>query len=1105
MYTKSQLKAIETPVKDILVSAGAGSGKTTVLTERIMQKLEKGYTLNDFLIVTFTKASAADLRKKLGTRLQKLADKNPNKAQYRKMLYALPSADIGTIDSFCLRYVKENAPALGLHKGATVGEEAYCDELLTSAIDSLVTELCEEEDKSADLLLDNFASFKHDRDLIKVLFKLYKSIRKFPFYKDWFEGIIKSHEKDGQSLNEKGFFATALGAVVKELIAKQLKTAGKALEGVCNAVESEKENDFYTEVAEAFENLERSLDISYEAYCDAALTYKVRSRPRGSCDCFTDAYNLYKEWVDKRKKFVRSAENLAAEYEYVAELLRALAKAMERVDSLYSEAKKERGVVDFTDAEQLFLSLLLKKTQEGYVKTSLCRHISASYKEVFIDEYQDVSPLQDAIFSALGKGKRFMVGDVKQSIYRFRDAYPDIFTSYRDSFEDVDAGGDTARIYLNENFRCDENIINFCNYVFDRTFTLERGGTDYTRERLVKGKKESGNDKVKLSVLTGTDENKEAEYVAEQVVKCIYEGYEPHEIAVLTRKIATIKIILEALSKRGIPVTTEKSDDELLKQPEVLLATALLKTIDNPTDDIALAAIMRSPIFRFTAEELLKIRGFGGSSATFYDNVVKKSADEDALGKKCAAFTEKLGTYRAAALTRPADNLLWYLYEDTNMFLCLTEGKEKRQRENLLALYEMAKSTEQSSYKGLSLFVERIRHLEEGDKSPKVKGVKAEGAVSVMTIHGSKGLEFPVVFVAGTGGNTTRLYQTEKLLVDYRRGISLSLVKQKEGWRASPILRDAFMVTENKATDAEEYRLLYVAFTRAERRLYISAAVKELPEDFAEDPTAYTDLFLPVLTGGKDESYELDIIDGEKEIPVTILASAMARAMPLAALPPIREDLPEAKRTTAKYAVSTVKRLESGVLGVDTKSLVSDKIPVFAGGGGAMGARIGVATHAFMQFADFALAEQSVSAEADRLLARGFISAEDRKLIDEKALCGFFGSELYGDMKKAKRLYREKRFTTQLPSHLFGTEGEDVLVQGVIDCFYENADGSFTLVDYKTDRVKTEEELTERYGTQLYLYSLYINKLTGKKVSGAYIYSLCLGKSIPCETEKYGV
>ncbi len=1110
-YTPMQQRAMDIATRDVLVSAGAGSGKTTVLTQRISQKLLAGDALKDFLIVTFTKESAADLRRKLGGLLEELIDKEKDEPRYRKMLYALPGAAIGTIDSFCLRHVKENAAVLGLNKGVAVGDEALCETLLAAAADNIITELCDRDDPDADLLLDNFAAFKNDKGLIGVMTGLYGSMRKYPFYLDWLDEMLAKHREEMEVLKQGEFFHCHRGALMKGLLKEkieELRGYGAEVEAYA---ESDKEGDYALALQEDCKLLEAAVDRGYAAFCAAARTKPSYRKPNKTGEEYTAASNRFRAERLALAKLARTEEELMAEYGHTKRVLESLARAVKRLDEDYSRLKAERGMIDFADAEQLFLKLLLEKTEEGYVKTSLCKSIASAYKEVFIDEYQDVSPLQDAIFTAIGGGRRFMVGDLKQSIYGFRDAYPDIFMSYRDSFAPAEEEKDTAVIYLTHNFRCDKPIIRFCNYLFDRTFTLKSADTDYTKERLEFGKDKTGKEKVSLTVIERADKDKEADYVAEQVVKCIYEGYEPKDIAILTRETADLQKLALALEKRGVPCAANKTADTLLSQAEVLLALSLLRVIDNPTDDISLAAILRSPIFRFTAAELVRIRACGGTGISLYGNLCGCAEAEGELGAKCKAFLDRLGLYRTKALAMPVHSLIWYLYEDTHLLLFAPEGKEKRFKDNLFMLYELAGGMAGDSYRGVSAFVEYVNRLEQEGRSPKAATAKAEGAVSLLTIHGSKGLEYPVVFVMGTMGTIKKMHHSDSMLSNYRTGVSVKLANQKEGWRISTLLFDLSVWEQDKRILAEEYRLFYVAFTRAKERLYISAALSDSLEDYLSKvkyvPSKQADLFLPCLAQGGDDSYELKVADGGAEIPATVLASAMARGELCPPLPDMKELPPSARLVTAKYSVSRVKRMEDGTLGLDTEELVTDRKPDFLGGGASTGALIGTATHAFLQFANYKEAERDGEAEAKRLCDKGFISAEDRDRLDFNALRGFFGSPLYAEIKASPKVYREKRFTTELPARLFGAEGESVLVQGVIDCFFINDKGTYTLVDYKTDYVKEggEAVLTERYGTQLYLYSLYIEKLTGIKVERAYLYSLSINKAIPCQIQNFGI
>ncbi len=1127
-FTESQKKCIETETKDILVSAGAGSGKTTVLAERIMRRIERGGDIRDFLVVTFTNAAAADLKEKLSARLASLSAARPENRALRRMLYSVSGADICTIDSFCLGCVRQNAAALGLTEGTAVGDETLCDALLNSAADEVLTSLCEDDEETASLLLDNFASYSSDKGLMTAVTRLYGRLRAYPFYMDWFAEAIAKHNEDEQTLSESGFFACKAGERVKAAIGKRLSAAAECAAVMEAEASNESQAKFADKVSAISSRMQTAFEVGYAAFCENCTPESLR-RPQ-STGAYVAAFEKWKKHIETAASYRRGEEELKTEYAEEGKVLTALYTFMEKLDDAYAAAKRERGILDFADTEHLMLSLLLTKTEGGYVKTGFCKGLQNAYSEIFIDEYQDVNPLQDAVFRAIGEGKRFMVGDVKQSIYGFRNAYPTFFTSFRDSFADVDEGAPTARIFLKENFRCDENIISFCNLLFDKVFTAESAGTDYKAERLVFGKRApAGREPVRVTLYEKADIHKEAAYIAEEIVRLISAGTPPKDIAVLARNKEDIKAVGEALTLRGVPNAMLKSKTRLLTQPGVLLAISLLRVIDNPTDDISLAALLRSPIFRFTADDLFALRSGGslygdvcaaaGGSGRFVNarfrlkgsaevkpckgkpRLVKRAPE--AVAEKCKAFLEKLRIYRTRALFMPANELLWYLYEDTSIFLYAPEGAEKPYKEDLFALLDMATSFESGVYKGAYAFVEYISRLEEADQGPYALRGAPEDSVRLTTVHGAKGLEFPIVFVCGCGGKMKK-NSNDAVCANYFEGVSFKLSRQAKAWKKSTLLRDAARKAESDRSVAEEYRILYVAFTRARERLYVSAAISgEAEKYFAKaqtSPTYYADLFLHALRPVKDESFVFETVNAEDaEIPVTPLSPAEAAEGELP-LPPIAKDsLPE--RVTAKYSVSTLKRLENGLLAPE-EAKADDKRPVFASA--ADGASVGTANHLFLQFADFSLAEKDVPAEAKRLLLKGFITKEQYALLNVHSLGRFFRSALYLRLKASKRVYREKRFTTRVSASLFGeNRAESVLLQGVIDCFFENEDGSFTLVDYKTDSAKPGDErlLAERHGTQLSLYADYIERLTGKKVREAYIYSLSLGKEIEVNTK----
>ncbi len=1128
-FTKAQEKAIHESGSDMLVSAGAGSGKTTVLTSRLTDRIEKGAELKDFLVATFTNSAAADLKAKLAKRLDALCAEQPQNKRYQRQLYALPSADIGTIDSFCLQYVKQYASVLGLG-GTSVGDEALCSALLWESAESVLDSMCEEDDPAIDLLLDNFASHKSDDGLISSAVYLYGKMRAYPFYTHWLEETVSTYGKEMADFSYAHFFGLPHGAAVKECIEEELAPMLAGCDKLFGLAEDDGQYAFAEKVLAAVQPIAEGLNKGYGEFCAAVIQSPALRRPKGCGEAYVKVYTDVNDRRKALKEYLRTEEELKAEYAMTHEVLCALCRFMLKLDSAYAAEKARRGIIDFADGEQCFLRLLVTKTKDGFIKTSLCKELSANYKEVFVDEYQDISPLQDAIFGLIGGGKRFMVGDVKQSIYGFRNAYPELFVSYRDSYSEQ-AGGKGLKVLLKENFRCNGCIIDFCNYLFGKIYTKKTAGTDYNTEALIHGKDDEGGDEVRIELFeNAADTSAEVDFTVKEIIKLITEGTDPSDIAVICRKKQAVRRFAESLALYGVPTNLTVGKEELLKQPEVLLAGSVLRIIDNPTDDISLAATLRSPIFGFSAAELAEIRRGGVS---LFDDLrhaamgvrqknkvyrfklhpmayekpkvkpLLNKGSSNALSEKCGAFLQKLAIYRTKALFLPAHKLLWFIYGDCRIMAYAPKGKEERYKANLLALYRLAAEMENTGYKGVSVFTDYLQRLNENGSSPDAEKDSAARGVQLMTVHGSKGLEFPVVFVADCGSLMSGADRKVPITVDFNQGISLKLKRQKTATSINTLLRRAELAAEDKRCMAEELRILYVAFTRAREKLYISASFSDTIEErlFKEKQSTYADLFLSTVALGKEMFYNIRVTDVADYVGQTIEPLSLKAAAPLLSLPTIA-DMPTApQQTLAKFSASVLERGEGGKLVPRTEELVTERIPAFGTSLTNISALKGTANHLFMQFANFELAEKCVAAEADRLLSLGFINPDQRALMDAEAIERFFASPLYGEMKASPRMYREKRFTTRVPAQLFEGQGDDApLLQGVIDCFYQNADGGFTLVDYKSDAVRSGEEavLIRRHGVQLGLYRLYIEKITGKKVTKAYIYSFALGKAIDC-------
>ena len=1175
-FTKSQNDAINTVGKDLLVSASAGSGKTSVLTERIIKHIKLGEDLENFLVVTYTNSAAEDLKRKLQSKLGELIKNNPKDKRLKNQLYKLPCASIGTIHSFCLRIIRENFSLLELPSKINVGEESLFYSMQNECIEELITELCEADDESIALLLDNFATYKSDKGLVDVILALYSTIRAFPFYLKWLDSTLEALREEKESFLNKGFYSTPGGKILKLRILSKLDYAlEEAIYGAQLCGEDEQKNEaIFIELQEKIADLKSAAEKSYEDFCAEIEDFKCQNLSKAS----EEAKDVKKAVVESvralAKSYVVASSVISDEYDESIKVLSALIYVIKLFDASFTKKKRERAMIDFCDIEQLFLSLLLKEAPDGgYIKTDLCRSLTKTVGEIFIDEYQDVSPLQDMIFKVISKGNnRFMVGDVKQSIYRFRNAYPDIFIGYKDTFANLTEDKDNAKIFLRENFRCSKSIVGFTNLLFAQIYTKSTADSDYAGEELIYGRGSGSDLPVKVKVFTNAKEDEtyaEAHFIASEIKDLINETKDDGtpikygDIAVLMRSLSNQKTYAEVFSEYGIPCLCARSTEKLFERPEVLLVISALRVIDNPTDDLSLAALLRSPVYGFTAQELARI--CRSKHSTLYKGVKNYSErgkllksgrytlkrlekkrlqkpphltainpNSNELSKKCIDFLESLESYRSSALLLPSHKLIWLFYQKSGIFSYLPKGTQEEHQGNLLKFYQWAKEAEGGAFKGVSAFVEHLNQMTENDQSPEATDAVSDDAVKFMTVHSSKGLEFPVCFVAELGKQINNNHKKASVTIDRDGGIAFKLACQKDATIKSTLRRDCFILKETRDLIAEELRVLYVALTRARERLYVSGTINgdisDLEKHSVYNPNSYLSTFFSVIQEIESPHFELEITnlaevcgdeaaEAEDETKpketasedasesVSKVSESSNETEEIAKTLILPEDIKLESNTEAKISVSMIRQDENGLFTVAEQARGEIKRPAFAFEPAELtAADKGTATHLFMQFASFEQAEKNgIAAEADRLLTKGFITKEQREMLNEKQISAFLGSALYRRICSSQRVFREKRFTTELNSALFSGRNSGILIQGVVDCFFENPDGSYTLIDYKTDRVKENEEqrLIDRHKTQLSFYAEAIEKLTGRPVSEIFIYSLHLGKEIKCERLKF--
>ncbi len=1196
-FTDAQEKAIETRDKTVLVSAAAGSGKTTTLTERIIRTLtdrDAPADISRFLIVTFTNASAADLRLKITSALSAALAKDPSNRHLNRQLLRLGSAHICTMDSFYYDVVKENFETIGIGAASRIIDTNQRAIIMNEILSALIAEGYEQGGDFAEAM-DCFMDSRGVSCAEEQLIGLYEKLSGYPEFLEFLK-------KDSEMLETEctsHYFESRSGSAVRRFCLDFFDYALKALSELCDEAEAGELICYYPSVlydhnhfTETF-NAIRNMDYS-EAYRLFGSYVKV---DRGRVKKKTDESTRFSNLQDKlRSDYFKLKERYFSQSEAsCSELLRRNSvfcreayRLLSEFDRRFAERKRALGVLDFGDNKRMTLRLFV---DENLQPTEYAKEFSKRFDAIYIDEYQDTDLVQDTIFRAISRpDNRFMVGDIKQSIYRFRGANPTVFSGYKNSFPDADSaeGRDECAIYMSENFRCDKGVIDFTNAVSDFIFSRGVNSIGYVKkDELVFSKRIEpegrAQKKAELAMIRAYASNSsvyksdperfggrgvehEAKYTAAKICELLqgeeycedhgkYRRIEPRDIAILARTKSAANTFAEALKKANVPCSVLTAQS-YFENPEVLLAICLLNVIDNPQKDVYLAGLLRSPLYGFNLDELARIRKRGTRGLSLYDNLCEaKEREGGELAEKIRYFTEKLALYREQARVLPVDRLLRYLYFDTDMLSFATPGEDgednyavRERRANLLVLYEYARSFESGSFKGLYSFICFIRDTVEAKQTVEPAGRSGDSnIVSIMTVHASKGLEFPVCFVTSCGRNMNR---ADNSTVAFSREIGVSAAfRDKTGLATlkNPIL-EAVKQQNSLEDSEEEMRVLYVALTRARERLYLVGSYKgdgraRSISELAANPHPYSimtaptwDTWISAALQGREDLCEQLLLDpdGLPALRPRERADAAGETADPAEVERYRRIFLDRfafaydDRHMGVPAKLSVSRLYPGVLDSSEQESADRRIeipelksaPLFLMGDkkASSGAERGTATHTFMQFCNFENARRSGAAsEAERLAQRGYIPIESLELIDLEQLERFFESEFFASLKCAKRVWREQRFNLFLPASKF-TENEavaaslgdtELAVQGVIDLVYEDQKGDLILADYKTDYLTpfelgniafAKKKLTDRHSEQLSYYREAVKRIFGKEPKRVCIYSLPLGEAIDIET-----
>ncbi len=1201
-WTESQRSAINTRDRTLLVSAAAGSGKTATLTERIITSIldEKApINIEQMLIVTYTRAAVGELVDRISKAIKDAMLADPGNAHLEHQLHMLPCAKICTIDSFCADILRANAETVGITPAFRIPDGAEAQLIAENLLDGLLGEIYEGDamdiatPAEIDMLTDCLAGAKNQGDLPLIIRKLYASTLHS------IEGVgsigMLVDEYDIEKFTAVEM--TGFGRYIMNELSMMLTHYKNAFTSMLLEVEERQDDKLVkiktslTELIDFIAHIQ-GLD-KYEDVRSCLLNYQFSATVPVKKDLgLPPITTVRKEFIDKIREytdkfFSQSEEEWRIAYTGLYSMCGILYRVIKEFDDRFKREKIRRGICEFSDVERYTYECLWNDGE----RTDIATEQSKLYKAVYIDEYQDVNSLQNKIFEAISsETNRFMVGDIKQSIYEFRSANPRIFAEMKKTYPPLGTAGDHpyASIFMSDNFRCDKGVIDFVNDVFDKLFYYLRDSIGYVDgDRLNFSKiydheiPEYRYPEICL-VNTFSSKDKRSELIddasalAPEVVACkikelLDDGYldngekiEPKHIAIIMRSVKSKgEIYSQALSRLGIPSALAE-ETRFFMGSDVLLVLCLLNSIDNPLKDIYLSGLMCSPMFGFTVGDLAIIRKCA-AGATLYDSLLKYVEIGEDEGR-VAAFLEKLKYYRLISEGIPTDKLIMKLYHETGILALAANNTESK--DNLMLLYEHARKFESGSFKGLYNFINYINQLTGRENEFDKREAPGEcDAVRIITAHGSKGLEYPVVFFTAAEKSLSHSDIGAAPRFEYEEGFGIGMFLRTPSGLAlvKNATKDVIKAYRHKRTVEEEARVLYVILTRARERLYVVGNVGVNPDGFLEGVAAAREYmseygiynagsFLKLMLSMKDfevkspaeflkeppyvYTEEALASDAEVQIPPTAVLAEADEAVgePMGDIDAIAAELsarfgfeyPNAHMTRLPGKLS-VSRLYPAILDegeegisdicIDEMNEAGDDcapiLPRFRTGTDEReSAKRGIATHMLLQFCDFdLLTENGAEAELKRLTEKGFLSSSDALLVRLKEVERFRNSKLLSDIRSAKKIYRELRFNVKLPADRFTEDGdtraalagEYVLVQGVIDCLYVDADGEYHLIDYKTDRLSKDEfadrelarqKMYDKHSLQLSYYRLAVKEIFGVYPSSVEVYSLPLGTTL---------
>ena len=1176
--TRQQQAVVDNRGGDLLVSAAAGSGKTRVLVERLMQRIEQGEDVDRFLVITFTNAAAAELRDRIAAAIHARLAQQPNNRHLRRNATLVYQAQICTIDAFCLDFLRQWGHLAGLDPDFRLCDQGTGEELRREALEEVLERRYANiaNDPGFQALADSMAGDRDDQTLESVILDIHAKVQSQASPLDWLMERKADFDLTGETAPEDTswgklllsdaqelaqYWAHTLQGVLQELEEDPIlwNNYGGTLGTTIYGLERVQEAQGWDELAQALQQVAFERPKAKRGDCDEALKERAKGL-RESC----------KKQLEKlRQRFQVSAAEAMEDLRAIAPAMTALLDVVAEFDQAFVALKGRHRLIDFADGEHLTAALL---TDGEGNPSPLALEWRKRYVEIMVDEYQDTNGVQNAIFDALSQGDNlFLVGDVKQSIYRFRLADPTIFLDKYRRFAPWETAepGQGRTIPLSANFRSRPEVLDATNFVFRNVMTQSVGELDYDENQALRhGRQDLQPDPqyatelccVDLSQLPDQEDkvNKDlvqARLVARRMKKLLASGLpigdrplRPDDMVILLRSPgSTLRWYAAALDEAGIPWSAE-GGREFFGTTEISVAISLLQIVDNPVQDVPLLSVLRSPLFQFTPDRLAQLRGMGGGG-TVYDAV---SAGAGRGEEDCVQFLALLAELRELAAQESSHRLLWQIYDRTDLpavFAALPDGR--RRRANLMALYDEACRFEAGGHRGLMAFLLHLTRMADSGVAVPVAGEEA-GGVRILSIHKSKGLEFPVVLLCGLERQFNEADTKATILFHPELGLGPKRTDRSRMLRYTTLARDAVALRLRRQLRAEEMRLLYVAMTRAEEKLILFAAVNgpgtsleglaaraqcpPPPQQVAQARSMAEWVLLPALcrpdsaplwgglsvprpvqTADPGPAWDMSLLRGADyeepagqgardsgpvdglELPGDIEARLAWRYPYEGAV-----DVPS--KLTATQLKGRERDREVAQDGVELRPAPPEvrlRRPVFEGRRPLTAAQRGTALHMVMQYIDYDRtgSEEAIREEIARLVTGQYLTPQQGQAVDPRAILTFFQSGLGQRLLASQERQRERKFSMLVPARDYYPQaglGETVLLQGVVDCWFRETDGTVTVVDFKTDRV-TEDTVGERaesYRPQLEAYTRALAVAAGLPVRRRVLWFFALDRAV---------